>query len=121
MLAEPLLLHCSHVVLTVGAGVPCQVPGVILNNVPTTGEAPILRSEVILALVDRTNVALPLTGEAGKKLALPGWLAVIWHVPAARIVIKLPFVEQTDRVETVYVTGRPEVAVAPGLNADDPT
>jgi hypothetical protein len=93
----------------------------MLNNVPTVGEASMPRSEVILALVGRTNVTLPLTGEAGKKLAFPGWLAVSWQVPALRIVIKLPFVEQTDEVETVYVTGRPEVAVAPGLNADDPT
>ena len=37
------------------------------------------------------------------------------------MVIRLPLVVQIELVETVYVTGRPEEAVAPGSNADSPT
>jgi hypothetical protein len=50
----------------------------------------------------------------------PVWLAVIRQVPALRIVIRLPFVVQTDEVETEYATESPEEAVAPGSNAASP-
>ena len=108
-------------VLTDGVGVPRHDPALLKSGVPTTGDALIVGSDVMPALTGRTIVRLPLTGVAGKKLALPAWLAVIWQVPTFRIVIRLPLVVQIDRDATVYVTGRPEEAVAPGSNADSPT
>ena len=64
VLADPDLLHCNQDVLIVGVGVPRHVPALILSSVPTTGAAPILGSEVILALAGCAIVTLPLTGEA---------------------------------------------------------
>jgi hypothetical protein len=53
-----------------------------------------------------------VTGVAAAKLALPAWLAVMEHDPAATIVTVLPATVQTAVVVEVKLTGRPELAVA---------
>jgi hypothetical protein len=50
--------------------------------------------------------------EAGAYVTLPNCEAVTVQVPVARKVAVLPAIVQTDGVEEVKVTGRPELEVA---------
>ena len=52
------------------------------------------------------------TDVAGMKFALPAWLAVMEHWPAASSVTVEPLTVQIAPVVEAYVTARPEVAVA---------
>lgn len=55
---------------------------------------------------------------AGLQSALPLWLAVIVHVPAASMVITPPLVTvHTAGVAEVYSAGRLDEAVAAGVGA----
>jgi hypothetical protein len=51
---------------------------------------------------------------------LPGWLAVIEHVPTATSVTVTPETVQTDAVFEANVTARPELAVALSANGAPP-
>jgi hypothetical protein len=51
---------------------------------------------------------------------LPGWLAVIEHVPAATSVTVTPETVQTEGVFEANVTVRPESAVALSANGAEP-
>ena len=53
-----------------------------------------------------------VTGAAAATPALPLWLAVMLHVPAATSVTVLPLTVQTPAVFDAKLTARPEVAVA---------
>src|SRR5580704_12721921 len=62
-----------------------------------------------------------VTAVAAAKLALPAWLAVIEHVPAAMMVTVLPDTVQIDGVVEVNVTANPELAVALRVNGAAPS
>src|SRR5690242_4135927 len=56
------------------------------------------------------------TGVAGAYVELPAWLAVTVHVPMFTRVTVLPDTVHTVDGDAAYETGRPDDAVAPGLN-----
>ena len=66
VVAAPLLMQESQVMLTDGEGVPSHEPALIASGVPTTGDAPITGSDEMLALEGLTIVTFPLTDVAGK-------------------------------------------------------
>jgi hypothetical protein len=66
------------------------------------------------------TVKLRVTGVAGAKLALPAWLAVIEQDPPPTIVTVVPETVQTEGVVEAKLTARPELAVAPTVNAEAP-
>jgi hypothetical protein len=55
---------------------------------------------------------LCVTDVPAGKVELPGWLAVIEHVPTARMVTVVPDTVQTVGVVELKVIGSPELAVA---------
>ena len=61
-----------------------------------------------------------VTGVAAANPALPAWLAVILHVPAATSVTVLPLTVQMLAVFDVKLTARPELALATSAGAAVP-
>jgi hypothetical protein len=62
-----------------------------------------------------------VTGAAAAKAALPAWLAVMEHVPTARMVTVLPDTVHTEVVVEAKVTANPELAVALMVNGAAPS
>ena len=62
-----------------------------------------------------------VTGVAGEKLELPGWLAVIEQVPADTRVTVFPATVHTGAVFEPNTTVRPELAVALIANGAAPS
>ncbi len=66
------------------------------------------------------TVRTRVSSGAGLKSASPAWFAVIVADPALTICIMVPETVATSGLSEVYVTGRPELAVAPGLKSGSP-
>jgi hypothetical protein len=91
--------------VAVAASVTVPEPNATLLSVPKV-------------MVCEAGVTLKLwtTLGAAVKFELPGWLAVMEHVPAAVVLTTDPATVQTPVVVEVNVTGRFDVAVAVRLN-----
>ena len=116
---DPATVHTASVVeVNTTFNPEVDVAAISNGGVPS---AWLLRDAKVMDCDPGLTAKLRVTMGAGAKLLLPGWLAVMEHVPAARTVTVVPTTVQTGCVFEAKETGSPEEAVAANWNGEVPT